>query len=559
MEQADKIAAVMNKSKQNFLERFSTRLKDAFLILLDYNLRNSDQKLKKELINFFHSLKGISATLGFEELATIASKYEDYLATTADNKEEIILQVIDGLSLLQEEYKSIKEEERENTEDKEGTIAISEKLNEDKTLFNTQYTNLTTSGTILIIDDDVELLELLERVLREYGYQILITSDSQEGIKILEEEEIDLILLDLVLPQTDGFSVLKSIRKLDFQQPTIFLSAKDEVETKVKGLELGADDYITKPFDVKELKARIERILKKESNFKNKIIKDELTGAYTKSYFHERAKEEKERFNRGNERFAIAFLDLDNFKEINDSNGHLVGDQVLQGFTDFLKKNLRTIDQVYRFGGDEFLVLFPQTTADDAYQVVNRLKDELQVEQLKGLDLENKVTFSSGISQLESLDESIEELLERADQSLYKVKQNGKNGVAINSNLGITRENKKILIVDDEDIIVDLVRTRLSSLGYSIEYSSNGQSGIELVEEYQPDLMIIDLMMPKINGFEVIRQLKNNRANQQLKIIVLSSKTSDKDINRSFELGADDYLAKPFSLAELENRVKRII
>jgi len=109
--------------------------------------------------------------------------------------------------------------------------------------------------------------------------------------------------------------------------------------------------------------------------------------------------------------------------------------------------------------------------------------------------------------------------LERADQSLYKVKQNGKNAVAINSNLGINRENKKILIVDDEDIIVDLVRTRLSSLGYSIEYSSDGQSGIQLAEEYQPDLMIIDLMMPKINGFELIRQLKRSRANQQIKLL----------------------------------------
>ena len=109
--------------------------------------------------------------------------------------------------------------------------------------------------------------------------------------------------------------------------------------------------------------------------------------------------------------------------------------------------------------------------------------------------------------------------MERADQSLYKVKQNGKNAVAINSNLGINRENKKILIVDDEDIIVDLVRTRLSSLGYSIEYSSDGQSGIQLAEEYQPDLMIIDLMMPKINGFELIRQLKRSRANQQIKLL----------------------------------------
>lgn len=221
---------------------------------------------------------------------------------------------------------------------------------------------------------------------------------------------------------------------------------------------------------------------------------------------------------------------------------------------------MRKIDQVYRFGGDEFLVLFPKTTAQEAHYVLERLKEEFD-SNFTNLNLEQEieVDFSSGIAEMQEPSEDIDELLDKADQALYEVKQSGKGSVRINSQGGEARAAKEILIMDDENVIVDLVRTRLSSLGYNISYSNNGKEGVKLAKEEKPELIILDLMMPKINGFEVIRQLKDDDETRQIKIIVLSSKQSDKDIDRSFELGADDYLSKPFSLAELENRVKRII
>ncbi|MFO7818989.1 MAG: response regulator [Halanaerobacter sp.] len=548
----EKIEEIMKKSRDNFLNNLEDKIHNAVINLLRYKYSRSKERRKEELVQFFHSIKGTAATLGFSELSVVAAEYEDGLAEEFAADEDFVLKVVAGLSKLYKEYSSwlTKGQSQE-------TVFEQNK----KVLSDSEYTNLTTSGRILIIDDDVELLDLLERVLREYGYEILITPEPEEGLKILEEESIDLILLDIMLPEIDGFSLFKKIREFDFQEPVVFLSGKKDVEDKVKGLELGADDYITKPFEIEELKARIENVLEKYNNFKNRIIKDQLTDAYTKSYFQERAQEEKERFGRGDKRFSVAFLDLDNFKEINDDYGHLVGDEVLKEFAQFLFQNLRRIDQVYRFGGDEFLILFPETTAQEAYFVLERLKKEFAKYNFANVNLEREIEidFSSGIAEMKDPQEEIEVLLQKADEALYDVKQNNKGTVKTSREVSEVREKKEILIIDDENVIVDLVRTRLSSLGYSIRYSTNGKEGIALVAQEEPELIILDIMMPKINGFEVIRQLKDNKQTKDIKIIVLSSKQSDKDINRAFDLGADDYLSKPFSLAELENRVKRII
>ena len=548
----EKIEEIMQKSRSNFLNNMEDKIHNALINLLRYNYSHSPTDRKEELVKFFHSVKGTAATLGFANIAAAGEEYEEILDQDFQDSDQVILQAIEGFSSIYKNYQTLlTKDEPPRTNFAEG----------EKVLSDSEYTNFTTSGTILIIDDDVLLLEMLERVLREYGYEILITSEAEEGLKILEEEKIDLILLDVILPKTNGFTLFKKIREFDFNEPIIFLSGRNDVDDKVKGLELGADDYITKPFDMKELKARVERVLEKHNNFKNRIIKDQLTDAYTKNYFHERAEEEKERFSRGDKRFSIAFLDLDDFKEINDNYGHLVGDEVLKSFAHFLYDNLRKIDQVYRFGGDEFLVLFPETTAKEAYHVLLRLKDNFNNDDFKSVKLEEdiRINFSSGIAEIKNTDTKIEDLLDKADQALYDVKQEDKGTVKIYSQVAEVRQDKEILIVDDEDIIVDLIRTRLNSLGYKINYSNDGHAGIELASEKQPDLIILDLMMPKINGFEVIRQLKNNNQTRKIKIIILSSKKSDQDINRAFELGADDYLAKPFSLAELENRVKRII
>ena len=547
----EKIAEIMNKSREKFLNNLEDKIHNALINLLRYNYSHNKKNRKQEVVKFFHSVKGTASTLRFANLAAVGEEYEKVLEEDFADAEEFVLQAVEGLADIYKNYQKLLQKDQSKAK-------VCEQ--EEKVLSDSEYTNLTTSGTILIIDDDVELLELLERVLREYGYEILITSEPEEGLRILERNKVDLILLDVILPNIDGFLLFEKIREFDFQEPIIFLSGKTNVDDKVKGLELGADDYITKPFDMKELRARIERVLEKHNNYKNRIIKDQLTDAYTKSYFHERAQEEKERFNRGDKRFSIAFLDLDDFKDINDTYGHLVGDEVLKGFAQFLYQNLRKIDQVYRFGGDEFLVLFPETNAQEAHYVLQRLKEKFD-SNFTNLNLEQEieVDFSSGIAAIQERSEDIEDLLRKADQALYDVKQSGKGTVKITSQGKEARVKKKILIMDDENVIVDLVRTRLSSLGYNIIYSNNGKEGIKLAQEQEPELIILDLMMPKVNGFEVIRQLKEREKTRPIKIIVLSSKQSDKDIDRSFELGADDYLSKPFSLAELENRVKRII
>ncbi|SHK14620.1 response regulator [Tepidibacter formicigenes] len=534
------------KSIQMFLNNQKEKIDKAMINLMKYRIYR-EKEYELELKRFFHIVRGTGSTLKLDYLSQLAGEYEDYLECIKNKtfiSDEVFSNLLKGLGYIYEEIENLKQKYMFSMNDKDVKI-------ENKNI------DTENRGNILIVDDDINLLYLLENVFKEDGYNVITSSSPDNVMSILKQEKIDLAILDVIMPEKNGFEVLKQIKEEKINVPIIFLTAKNITKDKIKALREGVEDYITKPFQIEELTVRVECILKKVNSYKRKIIKDNLTGVYNKDYFNERLKEIKNISKNEKRVFSIAFIDFDYFKEINDKYGHLAGDYALKVFVQELKKYLRSSDEIYRFGGDEFLILFNGTLGTQAYEALERARSKISNKNINYKENDNiNISFSAGISTFEDGYESIEESLERADKALYISKKLGRGKTTYLEKE--KKEKKKILLIDDSNIIVHMIKDRLSAK-YDVKYANDGQEGINIFKEFKPDLVITDLFLPKVDGFEVCKKIKSDENIKNTKIIILSCNCKEEDINKCFEEGADDYMIKPFSLIELEDRVEKIL
>lgn len=308
------------------------------------------------------------------------------------------------------------------------------------------------AGKILIVDDSVENRQLLFRTLGRAGYEIFEAGDGKEGLSRAFELLPDLILLDIIMPELDGYQVCEALKKdpRTTDIPVIFLSAKTETKDKIKGLGSGGVDYITKPFDRGEVLARVQtqlkirkltveliqaniELLKKNTELEeaNTAITqlmrtDPLTGLANRRYFLEILDKLMSLARRHHTPLSLVMADLDHFKAINDAYGHAWGDQVLKDFGLLLKNNSRKEDLPARFGGEEFIVALPLADLPEAIDWAERIR--LGLEELVWDQIKSKVTGSFGISQFHPED-TPESFIERADKALYQAKAAGRNRV----------------------------------------------------------------------------------------------------------------------------------
>lgn len=296
-----------------------------------------------------------------------------------------------------------------------------------------EHDSIKASNRILILDDDVVTLNILKEIFRKSGYSVILCSNSFEVIRKIKENKIDIAIIDLILPEMDGFEIIELIRKTEPELPVIMLSGNSNTENKIRALRIGADDYITKPFEEKELIARVERALARALNFKAISIEDGLTVAYTKCYFWRKIEEIKGAYQRNKKTFSVAFVDMDDFKNINDTYGHLTGDEALKCFVYALKSSLRFTDYVFRFGGDEFVILFPETNEKKAYNALERFRNSINYEKCMkdNIGIAFEGSFSAGITEIKGIDDEVEDIIKRADMALYEAKAKGKNKTCI--------------------------------------------------------------------------------------------------------------------------------
>ncbi len=286
---------------------------------------------------------------------------------------------------------------------------------------------------VLIIDDSPQALKIAQARLAKENLDILCAPNGKKGLKMARSSRPDLILLDIDMPEMSGFEICRML-KADEELciiPVIFLTASDDQENKVKGLDMGAVDYVTKPFDAFELRARVRAALRTK-HLQDLLIKyaqvDPLTELWNRRALMERLAREWSRVQRHGGKFSLIMADLDDFKHINDNYGHAVGDTLLQEVARAVRGECRKIDFPARYGGEEFTVLVPQQSQDSAANLAERCRN--QIEKID-IDLHGKdiqISASFGVADTDDVFSS-EELLKKADKALYKAKRKGKNRV----------------------------------------------------------------------------------------------------------------------------------
>ncbi|MEG3437817.1 diguanylate cyclase [Pannus brasiliensis CCIBt3594] len=293
--------------------------------------------------------------------------------------------------------------------------------------------------SLLIVDDIGHNLQLLETILERAKYRVVRATNGERALEQIERKAPDLILLDLMMPGMDGLQVCRILKADDRYReiPIIFLTANNESKNLIEAFQSGAVDYITKPFNVLELLARVKTHLELKHakdqlqqalrELEQLVLTDPLTRVSNRRHLYQVAEMEIARTRGYNYPFSALILDIDRFKQVNDTYGHLVGDEVLQSVASIVKNTLRQEDCLARFGGEEFVVLLPHTDSSGAIAVANRIRDLIASSSIVIGGKEIAVTASIGVATFGFDDRDLDDLLNRADEALLNAKRQGRD------------------------------------------------------------------------------------------------------------------------------------
>jgi diguanylate cyclase (GGDEF)-like protein len=307
---------------------------------------------------------------------------------------------------------------------------------------------------ILIVEDDAVVSKLVYEFLSRFGFQAISASSAEEAEKILEKEEIHIVLTDVKLPGIDGITFTKDVKK-KYNLDVVITTGYSSEYFYEDAINNGASDLIFKPIRFNELMLRINRVIRERAliNERDKMIErlkklsiqDPLTELFNSRHFYAQLGDEIQRSERYLHPLALIFIDIDHFKAINDTYGHMVGDQALLLIAKKMQASLRSQDTAYRFAGDEFTIILPETTSDNARFVADRIKAEMEKESLVISEQEiAKITLSMGIAEYQR-NERKEQFVHRADVTMYEAKKKGGNSIAVSPNLAAASNDLNVV------------------------------------------------------------------------------------------------------------------
>jgi len=293
---------------------------------------------------------------------------------------------------------------------------------------------------ILIVDDDVAVRNTMNEYINSAGYESESASCAEEALERLEKKPFHVVITDIILPAMGGLELTKIIRN-DKDSDVIVMTGYSDDYSYEEAINIGASDFVIKPVRLEELLLRLKRVLKERDLTKERIrmmeklqklaVTDGLTKLYNSRSFYSQLETEVDRFNRYKHPLSLLLLDLDHFKDYNDTYGHLEGDKILVHFSQIIKSCLRANDTAYRYGGEEFTVILPETGGDEAGTVAQRIRAALEAERFSPVNGKKvKITISIGVTEYQPKEE-LSTFIQRADRAMYRSKQKGRNMVSM--------------------------------------------------------------------------------------------------------------------------------
>lgn len=472
----------------------------------------------------------------------------------------------------------------------------------------------TPATRVLVVDDDKFAIALVSKHLKTAGYEVLTATNGAEALKIVLAEGPAMVVTDWMMPVMNGLELCRAIRNhegVGFVFVIVLTAVADE-DRVVEAFDAGADDYLTKPFKRKELLARLragQRIIELQqtldrnnrqlhlvnaeaevsnrklglanSQLNRMATTDELTGLTNRREALRFLSELWSTAERHPEPLACAILDLDHFKRVNDTFGHAAGDLVLKKVSQTLQTTSRRGERVCRFGGEEFLIIFPHSSAEEAAVGAERMRDKIEATVIQHHEISIRVTASIGIAERAPSMESADELLCAADTMLYEAKRSGRNRVCVAGTISVSNDktaqcrmdwdmltrsdqeqNDKqgtsghVLVVDDDSSVRSRIRGILEPKGYQVSEAIDGIEALEQIKLDLPDVVIASDAMPRMNGFELVRKLEADVHTRTVPVILSGSSVDGTDVVAGLETGAEEYLTKPIASRELVLRVR---
>ncbi len=295
-----------------------------------------------------------------------------------------------------------------------------------------QSSGSTEEDSILIVDPTKFILKMVESEFQDAGCRFDIALNGKQAIELVKARQYQLILSDGEMEEMDGYELCHYIRNLKNYEivPFIFVCRETGQNVRLRGLRLGADDYITYPFESAELMQKVTNAMDKSRRIREHTLIDKLTNVYNRGYFDLLIRKEFRRHTRGKQTLSLVMTDIDFFKKVNDTYGHQAGDVVLRMVAGLLKDQLRDTDVVARYGGEEFVLVLPETSEPAAVKLAKNLRKKIESEvfPVEQKNLELSVTMSFGVSSSKGV-ESSADLISNADSALYQAKKDGRNRV----------------------------------------------------------------------------------------------------------------------------------
>ncbi|GAB4177359.1 MAG: response regulator [Roseiflexaceae bacterium] len=461
------------------------------------------------------------------------------------------------------------------------------------TLVNTldRLTGTTTQVPmrVLIVDDDHDAAEFYAETLRTNGMLIQIVENPLNVLPPLHEFQPDLILMDVYMPGCTGPELAAVIRQEEafVSIPIVFLSGETDRDVQLGAMNRGGDDFLTKPIAAEHLVSAVRNRAERARGLRAHLIRDGLTGLLNHTTIEQQFEREIIRARRKSSTVALALIDVDHFKRVNDTYGHPIGDRVLKALARLLQQELRRSDMIGRYGGEEFVVILPDTDAHAALDVLERLRVAFSQIRHQAGSTSFAVTISAGIAMLDTLSDS-QAMMAAADTALYQAKRTGRNRVILSNTPvlpqhehgelaedlnplqnrsfqviqpdGITERSAHALVVDDDDDTCQLLTYWLQLAGVHVEIANNGAAALSAIARSSLDLVFLDLLMPDMNGMEVLSRIREQEVD--LAVILTTAYGSEETAIKALRHGADDYMRKPFRqrdlLATLERNITRI-